>query len=1330
MFHKQFIAASLFLIACASSGAAANVTLTASDAFGASSFNSAGNWNNAAAPSATNAYFTGGYVLRTPADTVSRAFAGASLSVAAGSRLLGKTSGTTQILTVTNLILNGGNFEQATLDSDNLILTWAGSISVNAASGIGALGGTANGSSAFEILNITAPISGSAPLALAGSSVNGGQDSGVVRLSGANPYSGTITVSNGVTASTANGLLQLNHPGALSNATVVLNTPVANPMSFTASANTNPFLLGALAGTSSQVLADTAGAPITLNVGGNNASGGCSGTLSGAGALIKSGAGTLTLLGNNTYSGGTTVAAGTLQTARLNGPYSGGGTVLLMASNALAPQIAAPGASPFSGTWIVAGGWLQATNGALGTNSIVVDPQYPLDPSAGSAALAGQASLEPSYDLNSAGTLTLTNGGKMILHQNCAFAAVRVAGVGLAAGTHEYAELAADFPSSFPSGGAGFLTVQPYGTLPTPPAQPPQFLSQPVSQTNFSGMPVQFSASYYAAPAASCQWQCGPAGGGACTNLVNGGQFSGVTTAELSISAITAANAAEYVLVLSNASGSVTSAAARLTVLSGPAALTNGLGQSVAMAEDGTYSIVSASPAWTFTGTLGQAPLNLTAASGIDGVGGYTELQFLYSASVSHAAAIRLYANQPVILFTDTTLAAGTNDLAFPHLTSYPSNLYQASYASDQFAPPMFGALANESPWVLFDTNFNTFVLSPGTNYVIASNALNPDGSIACGVNAAIPALPAGFTHRTILTVQPGLNHALDTWGNVLTGLSGKARPANDAAVELNRLGYWTDNGTSYYYTYDSALGYQGTLLAAANEFAAKGVPLGYLQLDSWWYPKGVSDSWQGDATNNRGGVYLYQPDPTLFPNGLAAFQQQLGLPLLTHCRWIDGASPYRSQYAMSLNVIVDAGFWTQTMAFLKASGVATFEQDWLNVNSLPATNLNDPHAFMDDMAAAAASNGLNLQFCMELPRHYLQSSIYSNLLTLRGSIDRFDRTKWDSFLYCSRLAGAVGAWPWSDNFPSSESRSLLLSTLSAGPVGVGDALGAVNAGNLLKAVRPDGVIVKPDLPLEPLDQNYLNDAGGLNLPMVAATRVCNGTLCALYLFSYARNSANTNASFVPAALGVCGDAYVFDYFAQTGSVVSNGAAFSFATTTGTETAGGTFHVVVPIGPSGIAFLGDTNKFVTLGKKRISELSDTGVVNATVQFAAGETNVALAGYAPTAPYAWAVNGSVGGLNYNAATRWFSLNVGPGASASATVAVSLSTMPPSLQITSYKGNLQIAWPTSATNYGLQSAASLNPPANWAPATNPVTVSNDVNTVIVSPANPNQFFRLKK
>src|ERR1700680_3406420 len=71
---------------------------------------------------------------------------------------------------------------------------------------------------------------------------------------------------------------------------------------------------------------------------------------------------------------------------------------------------------------------------------------------------------------------------------------------------------------------------------------------------------------------------------------------------------------------------------------------------------------------------------------------------------------------------------------------------------------------------------------------------------------------------------------------------------------------------------------------------------------------------------------------------------------------------------------------------------------------------------------------------------------------------------------------------------------------------------------------------------------------------------------------------------------------------------------------------GGSYYIVAPIGPSGIAFLGDAGKFVSCGKKRIDILKDDGSLNITVQFAREEREVVLHLYSPVRPYLPGVSG--------------------------------------------------------------------------------------------------------
>src|SRR6202011_2464256 len=106
-----------------------------------------------------------------------------------------------------------------------------------------------------------------------------------------------------------------------------------------------------------------------------------------------------------------------------------------------------------------------------------------------------------------------------------------------------------------------------------------------------------------------------------------------------------------------------------------------------------------------------------------------------------------------------------------------------------------------------------------------------------------------------------------------------------------------------------------------------------------------------------------------------------------------------------------------------------------------------------------------------------LQGSEYANVTNTRVSSDGFGSSRYHDFLYTSRLASAMGIWPWVDVFASTQTQNLLFSNLSAGPVGTGDALGSESAGNLLLALRGDGVIVKPDSPIAPTDASYIAES-------------------------------------------------------------------------------------------------------------------------------------------------------------------------------------------------------------------------------------------------------------
>jgi hypothetical protein len=112
-------------------------------------------------------------------------------------------------------------------------------------------------------------------------------------------------------------------------------------------------------------------------------------------------------------------------------------------------------------------------------------------------------------------------------------------------------------------------------------------------------------------------------------------------------------------------------------------------------------------------------------------------------------------------------------------------------------------------------------------------------------------------------------------------------------------------------------------------------------------------------------------------------------------------------------NVAVDPQYWSDIAAYLKKSGVMTYEQDWLDSRATAEFRLDDQSAFMDNMASALAAAGITMEYCMPTPRHVLQGSKYSNLTTIRVSDDHFERSYWAQGVFASRLAASVGIWPW-----------------------------------------------------------------------------------------------------------------------------------------------------------------------------------------------------------------------------------------------------------------------------------------------------------------------------
>ena len=661
-----------------------------------------------------------------------------------------------------------------------------------------------------------------------------------------------------------------------------------------------------------------------------------------------------------------------------------------------------------------------------------------------------------------------------------------------------------------------------------------------------------------------------------------------------------------------------------------------------------------------FGGHLPTRPLRVTSKAG--------ELRFSLASDIE-ARVAPAPGNAAALLFSWTNVGRGpvTDPPAFPDFTAIPQGLHSLSHSQVNFAPPVFDDPQNVStPWLLFGRSPDALVISPVSDVFLASMRGDAKTRIAVGMNGEVRTLPAGFTQRALVAAGPGIVAAYDSWGKALRALYARTPAAPDADPTLRKIGVLTDNaGGHYYYNYEYAQGlnYEESLVRFIARSRAAGLPFGWMQLDSWWYPK---SSWNpqeqtapiknkalpAQAWNRYGGLLEWKADPGVFPKGMAAFHERIKLPFLAHNRYIDKDSPYQKRFAISGLAGIDSRYWTELAAYGSQSGIAVYLQDWLNAiyNFSPELHTvpGKGQAFLDNMASAMAARGIAMQYCMAYPLHILEAAKYPNLTTIRAAGDGLTRSKWTQLAFNARLIREVGAWPATDVLPSADTAAMLFATLSGGPVGVGDAFEQLDRANIFKAARRDGDIVKPDEPLTPLARSYLSEAEKTGEPILASTFTRRDGHTTAYLLAFADHpsSGKTQFSLRPDELGFDQSVVVFDPQSLAIEVIGPNGRIAGALT-GTDAYA--YRIVAPISRSGIAVLGDLGKFVPMGRKRITSYRDVaGGVELGIATAPGEADLTIAGYSPSSFTARAAGGSVESVQRNPATGLFKVKLRTGA----------------------------------------------------------------------------------
>lgn len=502
-------------------------------------------------------------------------------------------------------------------------------------------------------------------------------------------------------------------------------------------------------------------------------------------------------------------------------------------------------------------------------------------------------------------------------------------------------------------------------------------------------------------------------------------------------------------------------------------------------------------------------------------------------------------------------------------------------------------------------------------------------GTIRCGWQGDLDRVPAGFTAELAFVLAPTARGALDRWGRILLERAGTVRPDPWSDALGAEPSYWTDNGAAYWYRTEPGHDVAGSIVAAVDDLRADGVPVGAVQLDSWFYPHVDlrpfdTDEWIVPPS----AMVAWEPRPDVLPDGIPALRERLGNPpLVAHIRHLSSTAPIADE----VPVFEDGPYavpatpegYERWLDSCVEWGIETFEHDWLVEVFFGVRGLREEpgraQAWQEGIDRAAGERGVTLQWCMATPADFARTTTLRNVTSIRTCGDHgYIATAgqlWAWFCTTNALARSLGLAAFKDVFRADPDVAgvngepeALLSALSTGPVGLGDRVGRFDPVLARRTCRADGTLIKPDVPIAATSTTMLASPAFVPAPMVAETRTvhADGSHTAYVFVAHTaasddRIAADVALSSLDASAPV-GDVVAWDW--RNGTATRLGPDESIAVELGRED--WSYHVLAPIGPNGIAVVGDVSRFVPAGRPRLSLAVDGDDTVVTVE-GPGET---------------------------------------------------------------------------------------------------------------------------
>lgn len=383
------------------------------------------------------------------------------------------------------------------------------------------------------------------------------------------------------------------------------------------------------------------------------------------------------------------------------------------------------------------------------------------------------------------------------------------------------------------------------------------------------------------------------------------------------------------------------------------------------------------------------------------------------------------------------------------------------------------------------------------------------------GWHGDLDRIPAGTTATLGIYESADPTGAFARWRADLAGSRPGWPPRRPDDPVTRTLSYWTDNGAAYWYRTEPGRDMATTLVDKVDELDRLGLPIGSIELDSWFYPHEVSrpvveigpGPTAGDPPTEvpPTGMTEWSPRPDVLPDGVADLWRRLGRrPLVLHARhiaasstYLEGAEPGAWWIDLGAHP-TDPAFFERWAADAAAWGATCIEQDWMLMtwfgNGPLRAEPGRALAWQRGLDRAAAAYGLTLLWCMATPGDLLATIDLERVCAVRTCDDyRYAEDParlWRWYLTVNRLARALDLPVSKDCFftgtearptefdgdPNAEVEAVLAG-LSGGVVGIGDRIGRTDPALVARLCRPDGVLVQPDVPLAVADRSLFETA-------------------------------------------------------------------------------------------------------------------------------------------------------------------------------------------------------------------------------------------------------------